>query len=278
MSPLPALHPLADGCPPAWASGWGQDKYGAWVEFSIGDVTQRMHWIRPGRFVMGSSEDEVGRNPFFAEGSQHEVTLTQGFWMFDTACTQALWEAVMGDNPSEFKEEDRPVENVSWDDCQGFIKRINEKIPGLDLGLPTEAQWEYACRAGTTTPFSFGENITPEQVNYNGNYPFADGPKGEYRQETVPVASLPPNPWGLYEMHGNVWEWCLDGLRDYCSEKQTDPKGSMHESAHRVVRGGSWGDGASVVRSAFRFAYVPGYRSNHVGFRCLRVQQDRAGN
>ena len=115
------------------------------------------------------------------------------------------------------------MERVSWNDVQGFLARINELVPGLDLVLPTEAEWEYACRAGTETPFSFGETITPEQVNYNGDYPYAGGKKGLYRQETVPVASLPANPWGLYEMHGNVWEWCADGQRSYTADAVTDP-------------------------------------------------------
>ena len=205
------------GQPPSWAdkNGWGTDEYGHWVTFSITNkqgnrVTQRMRWIEPGTFQMGSPADEPER--YDDEGPQHPVTISRGFWLFDTACTQALWEAVMGDNPSQFKGADRPVKNVRWNDCQTFLQRVNERLSGLDLALPSEAQWEYACRAGTTTPFSFGATITPEQVNYNGDYPYAGGKKGLNRQETVPVASLPPNPWGLYEMHGNVYEWCARPL------------------------------------------------------------------
>ena len=213
------------GKPPPWADDWGTDEYGHWVTFSIADkqgnkVTQRMRWIEPGTFLMGSPEDEPER--YDDEGPQHQVNISQGFWLFDTACTQALWQAVMGENPSWFEEADRPVENVGWNDCQEFLKRLNERLPGLDLNLPSEAQWEYACRAGTTTPFSFGANITPEQVNYDGNYPYAGGEKGWYRQETVPVASLPPNPWGLYEMHGNVWEWTQDHWHDNYRDAPTD--------------------------------------------------------
>ncbi|MCB1768240.1 MAG: formylglycine-generating enzyme family protein, partial [Candidatus Competibacteraceae bacterium] len=199
-----------------------------------------MRWIEPGVFQMGSPENEPER--LSDEGPQHPVTIGQGFWLFDTACTQALWEAVMGKSPSRFKGDDRPVENVRWNDCQDFIKRLNERLSGLDPTLPSEAQWEYACRAGTTTPFSFGDNITPEQVNYNSNYPYAGGKKGRYRQETVPVASLPPNPWGLYEMHGNVWEWCQDHWHD--NYRGTPGNGSAWEDrdvgADRVLRGGSW--------------------------------------
>lgn len=227
------------GQPPLWADDWDTDEYGHWVTFSITDkqgkkITQRMRWIEPGTFLMGSPQDEPERDD--DEGPQHQVTISQGFWLFDTACTQALWQAVMGKNPSRFKGADRPVENVSWNNCQDFLKRLNKRLPGLDLNLPTEAQWEYACRAGTTTPFSFGLNITPEQVNYNGEYPYPGGKKGSYRGETVPVASLPPNPWGLYEMHGNVDEWCQDGLRTYQQTAETDPVGPLTAGAPRPSR------------------------------------------
>ena len=139
---------LAEGVPPDWASEWGEDRSGVFLGFTVGDaVAQRMRWIVPGRFLMGSPEDEEGR--FDSEGPRHEVTISKGFWLFDTPCTQALWVAVMGANPSRFKSKNRPVENVSWNDTQEFIERINEKVSGLDLCLPSEAQWEYACRAGT---------------------------------------------------------------------------------------------------------------------------------
>jgi hypothetical protein len=138
------------GTPPAWADRWGHDAYGPWVTFRIGGVEQRLRWIPPGRFWMGSPEDEEGR--FDNEGPQHEVELTQGFWLFDTPCTQALWQAVMAENPSHFQGLNRPVENVSWDDCQVFINKLNEQVSRLRLRLPTEAQWEYACRAGTQEP------------------------------------------------------------------------------------------------------------------------------
>ena len=157
---------------------------------------------------MGSPQDEPER--LSREGPQHPVKIEQGFWLFETACTQALWQAVIGENPSHYRGMNRPVEQVSWDDVQGFIEQINARVSGLALVLPSEAQWEYACRAGTTTPFSFGQNVTPELVNYNGEYPYTDGEKAQYRGETILVKSLPPNDWGLYEMHGNVWEWVQD--------------------------------------------------------------------
>ncbi|MEI2808623.1 MAG: SUMF1/EgtB/PvdO family nonheme iron enzyme [Albidovulum sp.] len=265
------------GQPPSWANDWGTDDHGHWVTFSITNkqgqkITQRMRWIEPGTFQMGSPKDEPER--FDDEGPRHPVTIGRGFWLFDTACTQALWEAVMGENRSGFEGPGHPVENVSWNDCQDFLKRLNERLPGLDLALPSEAQWEYACRAGTTTPFSFGANITPEQVNYDGNYPYAGGKKGLYRQETVPVASLPPNPWGLYEMHGNVREWCQDRWHGNYQGAPTD--GSAWEGrdavAVRVLRGGSWRDVARYVRSAFRRHGPPGLRVGGPGFRCARVR------
>ncbi len=290
-------HPLADGCPPPWASGWGQDRYGVWVEFIVDEVTQRMRWIVPGRFMMGSPEDELERDE--EEGPQHEVRLTQGFWMFDTPCTQILWETVMGENPSRFISPERPVEQVSWKDCQEFIAKINSMVPGLDLSLPTEAQWEYACRAGTTTATYagdleiLGERSAPilDQIAwYGGNsgrdfdlahgHDSSDWPEKQYDHKkagTRIVRQKDSNPWGLYDMLGNVLEWCLDGERKYESQTETNPKGSMDESADRVLRGGSWNYYARLVRSAYRNARLPASRNVIIGFRCLRVQQEQAG-
>jgi len=283
---------------PDWASYSGRDSEGLWVEFeqpgktwrvylpqsgdafkydnvglytdlTIKGITQRCRWIPPGIFNMGSSLSEKERRD---NENQHQVTLTQGFWLADTVCTQALWKAVIGDNPAFFTEnENNPVEQVSWDDVQNFIKRLNKLIPGFGAQLPTEAQWEYACRAGTTTPFSFGETITPEQVNYDGNVPYADEKKGWCREKTVTVKSLPANPWGLYEMHGNVWEWCADWYDDYPSTPVTDPTGSDTGSS-RVLRGGSWSNHGWRIRSANRGWYVPVNRDNYIGFRFVAGQ------
>ena len=180
----------------------------------------------------------------------------------------------MVDNPSHFTgDPQRPVEQVSWHDVQQFLRKLEALLPGCQADLPTEAEWEYACRAGTETPFSFGAQIPPKQVNYDGNFPYAGGEKGLYRRETVPGKSLPPNAWGLYEMHGNVWEWCADGLRTYGGEPQADPVGPVLEGerAWRVVRGGSWDYIAWGTRSAFRRAHRPGLANNLLGFRlCLR--------
>ena len=271
---------LAEGCPPAWASGWGEGRRGVFVEFTLEGVTQRLRWIPAGRFMMGSPQEELGRSELGRpewEWPQHEVIFNQGFWLFDTACSQALWQVVMAHNSSQFKSPKRPVENESWFDVQDFLSRINRQIPGLKLGLPSEAQWEYACRAGTNTPFSFGEIITPEQVNYSGNYPYADVAKGEHRQKTVSVASLPPNPWGLYEMHGNVWEWCADQWHDSYVGAPSDgqawisPNPGSQLSAEHVVRGGAWFDSAHNVRAAFRGKFQPDLRFDWLGFRCSRV-------
>jgi formylglycine-generating enzyme required for sulfatase activity len=218
---------------------------------------------------MGSPAGEVGR--YDHEGPQHEVTLTQGFWLGDTACTQALWEAIMGKHRSRFKGAERPVENVRWGEMPTFLRKLNGLLSGLDLTLPTEAQWEYACRAGTTTAFSFGESINPEKVNFDGNFPYAGASKGLSRDETVVVRSLPSNAWGLYEMHGNVSEWCIDGQRDYSDAQEVDPWGPTDWTG-RAVRGGNWASNASLVRCAFRGS-GPNYRDGTLGFRCARAPQ-----
>ena len=269
--------------PPSWVDNWGRDEYGDWVEFSIQkntkgeSVIQKMRWIVPGKFMMGSPEMESER--LDKEGPQHEVTIQKGYWLFDTACTQALWYAVLGKNPSCVKNEWNPVENVSWLDVQCFIRTLNQMLPGLELSLPSEAQWEYACRAGRLTPFSFGFNITPDQVNYDGNYPYKGDIKGQYRKQTVPVKSLPPNAWGLYEMHGNVCEWVLDVWHDTYEDAPKD--GSAWDTgsttSYRVLRGGSWHDCAKDCRSAYRVSNQEGCHKNANGFRCAGVQTCELG-
>ncbi len=289
-----AWHPLATGCPPRWASGWGQDRYGVFVEFTLQEVTQQLRWIPPGRFWMGSPEEEPGR--FDNEGPRHQVTLTEGYWLFDTPCTQALWEAVMGNNPSYFKSPTRPVEQVSWDNVQDFLARLNARIPGLDLMLPSETQWEHACRAGTETAIYtgaldiLGENNAPALdpiAWYGGNsgvdfeldngYDSSDWPEKQYphtKAGTRPVKLKRANPWGLYDMLGNVWEWCQDHWHDDYQGAPND--GSAWEGrdagALRVQRGGSWVSLARFVRAAFRLLVHPGLRVDYLGFRCARVR------
>ena len=261
--------------PYAWASDWGEDRYGLWQAFTYKDVRHAFRWIEPGTFMMGSPESEAGR---YDDEVQHQVTLTQGFWLADTTVTQALWQAVMDTNPSGFgNNPNNPVEQVGWNDIQDFIQKLNTLIPSLYAKLPTEAQWEYACRAGTTTPFSFGDSITPEQVNYDGNYPYANGKKGLYREKTVPVKSLPANPWGLYEMHGNVWEWCQDAWQEKLpASPVTDPEGVAgcdQTGVLRVVRGGSLYSRGRYCRSACRLRDEPADRLDGVGFRLLLGHQ-----
>ncbi len=257
---------------PSWANaGIGFDKYGLYADLDIKSIEQRFRWIAPGTFMMGSPESEPQRH----DGEVlHQVTFSQGFWMAETTVTQALWQAVMGNNPSDFSDNpNNPIEQVSWNGVQGFIQKLNTLIPSLHAKLPTEAQWEYACRAGTTTPFSFGNNITPTQVNYEGNYPYADGKKGLYREKTVPVKSLPANPWGLYEMHGNVWEWCQDVWQEKLSAAPiTDPDGVAggdQAGVGRVVRGGSWNFNGRLCRSAYRLRVRLDGRIRSIGFRLL---------
>jgi formylglycine-generating enzyme required for sulfatase activity len=252
---------------PAWAAEYGRDDDGLYADFRIENVTQRMRWIAPGEFCMGSPENEPER---FSDETLHPVILTRGFWLADTACTQALWQAVMGTNPSRFPGAERPVDTVSWDDVQTFLRRLQTLAPELAWRLPTEAEWGYACRAGTTTPFWFGTQITPEQVNYDGQYPYAGGRRGQYRGETVPVQALPCNSLGLYQMHGNVWEWCQDWYAPYTAATAeapaVDPIG-LAVGAGRVLRGGGWFNAGRSARSARRDAYVPGYRRDGIGFR-----------
>ena len=169
-------------------------------------VSLEMVKIPGGRFLMGSPDTEAQR--YDNEGPQHYVDVPE-FFMGKYAVTQGQWEAVMGNNPSYFKGASRPVEQVSWYDATKFCQKLSQ-ITGKKYSLPSESQWEYACRAGTTTPFYFGETITPELVNYRGSYTYADAPKGIYREETTNVGIFPPNAFGLYDMHGNVWEWCAD--------------------------------------------------------------------
>jgi formylglycine-generating enzyme required for sulfatase activity len=257
---------------PGWADAIGVDRYGIYADFSIKKVVQRMRLILPGEFMMGSP----GNEPERCDDEQlHEMMLTRGFWLADTACTQALWQAVMGENPSRFKGVDRPVENVSWKNCLEFIDKINSLKPGLNLRLPLEAEWEYACRADTQTHFCFGDNITTEQVNYHGEYPYTGGEKGKYRGETVEVKSLPCNAWGLYQMHGNVWERCSDWFGDYPTGSVIDPVGPA-SGAGRVLRGGCWFDFGWNVRSACRGGSGPAGRDTGTGLRLARGQKEVA--
>ena len=211
--------------PPPWAVAWGDDRFGLWAELEVNTVVQRLRWIAPGEFWMGSDKAERAllRNKDWErwaerESPRHRVCLSEGFWLADTACTQAMWLAVLDgeNNPSHFSDDpELPVESVSFDDVVRFLHRLKiEFTEGCAANLPTEAQWEYACRAGTEAAFAFGDTITPQQVNCDGNHPYGNAAKGLFRERTVPVKALPANRWGLYQMHGNIWEWCDDELRN----------------------------------------------------------------
>ncbi len=224
------------------------------------DFGMKFVYIPPGTFMMGSSENEPGRD---RDETLHRVTLTRGFYMQTTEVTQGQWKEVMGENPSRFKEcgDDCPVETVSWDDVQEFIKSLNRKGEGL-YRLPTEAEWEYAARAGSETAYCFG-NDAADLGKYAWYGESWDG-------GTHPVAQKQPNAWGLYDMHGNVWEWCHDWYGKYPSDTVTDPTGS-ESGSDRVNRCGSFLNTARYCRSANRGNWrPPGFRGGYLGFRLVR--------
>ena len=234
--------------------------------FWTNSIGMKFAWIPAGTFLMGSPADEDDTYP---DESQQKVTLSKGFYLASHTVTQACWREVMGNNPSHFKGNDLPVEEVSWDECQQFLQTLSER-DGHAYRLPTEAEWEFACRGATTTPFSFGETISTDQANYNGDYPYGDAEKGLNREKTTPVGSFPSNAWGLHDMHGNVWEWCQDWYGDYSQGEVVDPQGPQ-EGESRVLRGGSFDNGARFVLSAYRTWYVPTNRAYDVGFRAART-------
>ncbi|MCK4872152.1 MAG: formylglycine-generating enzyme family protein [Phycisphaerales bacterium] len=223
--------------------------------------------IQPGGFIMGSPKDEQDRDD---REVQHRVELTHMFYIGATEVTQDQYEQVTGSNPSKFRDEgDLPVEKVSWEDAAEFCRRLSER-EGKTYRLPTEAEWEYACRAGTTTPFSFGETISTEVVNYDGREVYGKGIAGVYRRATLPVGSLGSNAWGLYDMHGNVWEWCADWYSDasYGQSPKRNPTGPANGRL-RVLRGGHWVSYPQYCRSAHRFGATPRHRFATIGFRVV---------
>ncbi len=268
---------------PKWANILGWDLYGLYADTEIFGITQRFRWVEPTSFLMGSPEDEEGR---YSNETQHSVILAQGYWLADTTCTQALWQAVMKDNPSSFKGELKPVENVSWKDVEDFLKRLNKHYPELNLRLPSEAEWENACRSETTTAFNFGGELSLDKVNYRGIWEYESDEWGEgalHQTADVKDEKYQPNAWGLYQMHGNVWEWCQDWYAaDYPTESVVDPQGA-ESGDYRVLRGGSWIGVGRDCRSACRDRGDPAERIDRIGFRLARghehssVRSVRAG-
>jgi formylglycine-generating enzyme required for sulfatase activity len=235
--------------------------------------------IPAGRFTMGSASSEAGRND---DEELHDVEITQPFLLGRFEVSQQEWQAVMGTKPSHFKDcgPKCPVENVTFVEVQQFLARLNERAasggaaasdPPLRYRLPSEAEWEYACRAGTTGPFSTGESITTAQANYNGKFPYSSSSTntaGEFRQKPSAVGSFPYNPWGLADMHGNVWEWTADWYGPYTESGQAniDPHGAT-SGDKRVIRGGSWYFDANSARCGLRYTHAPQDRGFSLGFR-----------
>ena len=250
-------------------------------------VTMKLVLIPAGTFTMGSPPTELGRSP--NEGPQHEVTISKPFYMGIYTVTQAQYEQVMGTNPSFFKGANNPVETVSWDDATEFCKKLSQKT-GKRVRLPTEAQWEYAARAGTTTAYAFGEGISQDQASFGKRYQLPaprSSRRGSNRKTVQPsirirpnmhtnvAASFQPNGFGLYDMHGNVWEWCEDvyDAQYYARSPRLDPLNTV-EGASRVLRGGSWVTKASTLRSANRSRAWPDLRTAFYGLRLVRVKEE----
>jgi len=224
-------------------------------------------YIPAGDFLMGSPPTEKNRNSDVVP--QHNVKISKGFWMGQTEVTQAQYKAVMGTNPSHFKGDNNPVENVSWDNATEFCRKLSQK-EGNTYRLPTEAEWEYACRAGTTTPFNTGQTISTDQANYDGDYVYGNGRKGTDRGKTTEVGSFSPNAFGLYDMHGNVYEWCQDWYDEdyYSNSPSVDPQGP-NTGEYRVLRGGSWYNYPRGCRSANRYRLTPDGTNDGSGFRVV---------
>ena len=227
-----------------------------------------MLWCKPGTFMMGSPENEKDQKD---DETRHEVTLTKGFYLGKYEVTQAQWTEVNVTNPSQYKGDDLPVDTVSWKDAMGFCQKLTEletaagRIPeGWQYTLPTEAQWKYACRAGTTTAYAFGNTMTAKQANFD-----------KTEAKTTRGGKYPANDWGLHDMHGNVREWCFDRHEAFAKGTVRDPQGPR-DGSKRVYRGGSWNINGRFMRSATRTGHTPGYRNLYLGFRLsLQTETER---
>ncbi|MEQ1871464.1 MAG: formylglycine-generating enzyme family protein [Vicinamibacterales bacterium] len=226
--------------------------------------------LEAGAFVMGSPPAEIGRE---AQESQRSVTLTRPYWLGVFEVTQHEWREVMGDNPSHFQGGDRlPVENVTWFDVHTFLERLTRRSPGNRFRLPTEAEWEYACRAGTVTAYGMGSTLNPSQANVAESVERTAAGDGQTRA----VGSFAPNAWGLHDMHGNVWEWTEDDYCPYTVGSAVDPNPRCGAPL-KVIRGGSWYFAADSARCALRYTHRPGDMGFSLGFRVVR-EPERSEN
>ncbi len=244
-----------------WTSHRGSDRYGQWADLAVGGVVVHMRYIPPGSYTMGSP---AGDSPWRSEEeTQHPVTIGAGFWLADTETTQELWTAVMGNNPSQFKGPQLPVDSVSWDSAQRFINTLNARVAGLAVRLPSEAEWEYACRAGTVGPFAVEDggkdkSRTPHPATDLGWFLANAG------GQSHAVRSKQPNAWGLFDMHGNVQEWCQDVFSHYTSRGS---EAAVKGAGERVSRGGSWRLSDAAARSAARRNVAGDHSDNDQGLR-----------
>ena len=258
---------------------------GQTVEPTTNSIGMKLVEIPAGTFMMGSRRSEAERHP---KETRHEVTISRPFLMGVNEVTQAQWQKVMPDERTAVFSSnngggpDHPMENVAWEKAVEFCEKLSnldaEKQHGRTYRLPTEAEWEYACRASTTTPFNTGESLSSTQANFNGNYPYGDGEKGPYLRRTAPVGSYSPNAFGLYDMHGNVAEWCSDWFDPdyYENSPDVDPLGPPfgvlsdgYERFYLTVRGGSWLDDARACRSAYRYRAMDRTPNRLIGFRVV---------
>lgn len=258
---------------PSWAKGdHGKDQYGYWAAFTFKGINHKFRWIPPGEFMMGSPDTEEGR---YDDEVLHPVYIKEGFWLGEFPVTQALYQAVVGKNPSYFSDAENssllPVEEVNWLEAISFTEELNNQISGLNSTLPLESLWEYACRAGSSTAFSFGDKISSERANYQRNV-VSTTEKGRY----------PVNPWGLYDMHGNVWEWCLDIFKDDLGSRSVQvttgealekiriksiKSVNQNQSTAMALRGGGWAYDGLSCRSAIRYRRGADSRGQSIGFR-----------
>jgi len=231
----------------------------------VGAAGIEMVYVSPGQFSMGSSQGNPDEKPV------HSVSIEEGFWMGRFEVTQSQWQEIMSENPSKFSDcgGNCPIEQVSWDDVQTFLRRLNTKEEIFRYRLPSESEWEYAARAGTTTAFSFGDSLNSEQANFDGNFPVRSR-KGPYLKRTAPVGTYAPNQFGLFDMHGNVWEWVQDNYSESYADTPRDGRANpLADPSVKVVRGGAWSSNGIDTRSSLRFKDNKAHRMFNLGFRVV---------